>query len=85
MRTVRLSVGRFLVFLILSVVVVSLEWTVRAAEPSFDLTARYILEIVRRFGRRMFSRSLSMRGIAASDHMKIGRRTHTLFPSRLNL
>ncbi len=49
MQAVRLSFGRFLVFLILSVVVVSLEWTVRAAEPSFDLTARYILEIVRAF------------------------------------
>src|SRR5437867_6407306 len=49
MQAVRSSFGRFLVFLILSVVLVSLEWTVRAAEPSFDLTARYILEIVRAF------------------------------------
>lgn len=49
MQEARLRCSRPVIVLTVSVLFIFLAWTVKAAEPSFDLTARYILEIVKAF------------------------------------
>lgn len=49
MKGVRLSCGRPVLILVLSVFLTFLAWTAKAAEPTFDQAARYILEIVKAF------------------------------------
>ena len=44
-----MSCGRPVLILVLSVLLTFLAWTAKAAEPTFDQTARYILEIVKAF------------------------------------
>lgn len=49
MKGVRLICGRPVLILVLSVLLSSLAWTAKAADPTFDQTARYILDIVKAF------------------------------------
>lgn len=44
-----MSYSRPVIALSATVLVICFAWTVKAAEPSFELTARYILEIVKSF------------------------------------
>ena len=49
MRLVQAGYERCLVAPAVAVAVAVLSWSAHATEPSFDLTARYILEIVKAF------------------------------------
>ena len=47
MKGVRLHYGRPVLILLFSVLLSSFAWTAKAADPTFDQTARYILDIVK--------------------------------------
>jgi len=49
MKGVRLHYGRLVLILVFSVLLSSFASTAKAADPTFDQTARYILEIVKAF------------------------------------
>ena len=49
MKGARLNYGRPVLILVFSALLSSFAWTAKAADPTFDQTARYILEVVKAF------------------------------------